>query len=98
MRCNADLKTGETLPMRVMSTGRVGNEVFVLKKTEDLTLDLGKGERRVSTLQFETKPEDAGDEVVRIWYAKDLNWQPAKIEIQDADGKALTQTLIGTGT
>ena len=75
----------------------MGNEVFVLKKAQDLTLDLGKGERRVSTLQFETKPEDAGDEVVRIWYAKDLNWQPAKIEIQDADGKALTQTLIGTG-
>jgi len=97
LRCNADLKTGDTLTMRVMSTGRVGNEVFVLKKTEDLTLDLGKGERRVSTLLFETKPEDAGDEVVRIWYAKDLNWQPAKIEIQDADGKALTQTLIGTG-
>ncbi|PQJ24151.1 hypothetical protein BSZ31_03330 [Limnobacter sp. SAORIC-690] len=98
LRCNADLKTGDTLTMRVMSTGRVANEVFVLKKAQDLTLDLGKGERRVSTLLFETKPEDAGDEVVRIWYAKDLNWQPAKIEIQDADGKALTQTLIGTGT
>jgi len=97
LRCNADLKVGDTLTMRVMSTGRVANEVFVLKKTEDLTLDLGKGERRVSTLQFETKPEEAGDEIVRIWYAKDLNWQPAKIEIQDADGKALTQTLIGTG-
>ena len=52
----------------------------------------------MSTLQFETKPEDAGDEIVRIWYAKDLNWQPAKIEIQDADGKALIQTLIGVGT
>ncbi|MCE2744565.1 MAG: DUF3108 domain-containing protein [Burkholderiales bacterium] len=98
LRCNANLKAGDTLAMRVMSTGRVGNEVFVLKKMEDLTLDLGKGDRRVSTLQFETKPEEAGDEIVRIWYAKDLNWQPAKIEIRDAEGKALTQTLIGEGT
>ena len=98
LRCNADLSIGDTLEMRVMSTGRVAKEVFVLKKLEDLTLDLGKGERRVSTLQFETKPEEAGDETVRIWYAKDLKWQPAKIEIQDADGKALTQTLISIGS
>ena len=98
LRCNADLNIGDTLEMRVMSTGRVAKEVFVLKKLEDLTLDLGKGERRVSTLQFETKPEEAGDETVRIWYAKDLKWQPAKIEIQDADGKALTQTLISIGS
>lgn len=97
LRCSADLQPGDTLPMRVMSTGRLANEIFVVKKTEELALDFGQGERRVSTLQFETKPEDAGDEIVRIWYAKDLNWQPVKIEIQDADGKALTQTLIGQG-
>lgn len=97
LRCNSNMKTGDTLPMRVMGTGRVANEEFVLMKSEDLTLDLGKGERRVSTLQFESKPEEAGDEIVRIWYAKDLNWQPVKIEIRDADGKALTQTLIDAG-
>lgn len=97
LRCNSELKAGDTLSMRVMSTGRVGTEVFTLKKPEELTVNLGKGERRVSTLQFETKPEEAGDEIVRIWYARDLNWQPVKIQIQDAEGKALTQTLIGVG-
>lgn len=97
LRCNDDLKTGDSIPMRVMSTGRVANEVFNLKQSEELTLNLGKGERSVKTLQFETRPEEAGDEIVRIWYAKDLNWQPVKIQIQDNDGKALTQTLIGMG-
>lgn len=97
LRCNANLKQGDELTMRVMSTGRLGTEVFALKKTEELALNLGKGERRVSALMFETRPEEAGDEIVRLWYAKDLNWQPVKIQIQDAEGKTLTQTLISSG-
>lgn len=97
LRCSADLKVDDSLPMRVMSTGRVGNEIFTVQKTEELTLNLGKGDRRVSALQFETKPEETGDEIVRIWYSKDLNWQPVKIQIQDNEGKTLTQTLIGLG-
>lgn len=97
LRCNNDLKVGDTLPLRVMSTSRLGNEVFTLKEVGNLTLDLGKGDRKVSTFQFETAPEEPGDEIVRIWYSKDLNWQPVKIQIQDNDGKALTQTLIGMG-
>lgn len=97
LRCNSELKMGDTLAMRVMSTGRIANEVFQLQKAEDVTLNLGKGERLVKTWQFETMPEEAGDEIVRIWYSKDLNWQPVKIQIQDNDGKALTQTLIALG-
>lgn len=97
LRCNAELKTGASLSMRVMSTGRVSNEVFILKKPEELTLDLGQGGRKVNALQFESKPEKADDEIVRIWYAKDMNWQPVKIEIQDAEGKTLIQTLISMG-
>ncbi|RZS39698.1 uncharacterized protein DUF3108 [Limnobacter thiooxidans] len=97
LRCNSDLKAGDTLAMRVMSTGRVGNEVFTVLKAEDVTLNLGKGDRRVDTLLLETKPEEQGDEIVRIWYSKDLAWQPVKIEIKDNEGKSLTQTLIGLG-
>ena len=97
LRCSNDLKKGDTLALRVMSTGRVANETLILKEENEISLDLGKGERRVKTLQFESRPEDAGDEIVRIWYSKDLNWQPVKIEIQDAEGKTLTQTLIGLG-
>ncbi|MCR2745323.1 DUF3108 domain-containing protein [Limnobacter parvus] len=97
LRCNSNLKAGDTLPLRVMSTGRLSNEVFTLQKTEDISLNLGKGERRVSTLVLETTPETSDDEIVRIWYAKDLNWQPVKIQIQDNEGKTLTQTLISTG-
>lgn len=97
MRCNSDLKLGDTLTMRVMSTGRVANEVFKLQKSEEVTLNLGKGDRSVKTWQFETMPEEAGDEIVRIWYSKDLNWQPVKIQIQDNEGKSLTQTLIALG-
>lgn len=97
LRCNSNLKANDTLPLRVMSTGRLTNEVFTVQKTEDMTLNLGKGERRVSTLVFETVPETAGDEIVRIWYSKDLNWQPVKIQIQDDEGKTLTQTLISVG-
>ena len=97
LRCNSDLKVGDTLAMRVMSTGRIANEVFKLQKTEDVTLNLGNGERSVKTWQFETMPEETGDEIVRIWYSKDLNWQPVKIQIQDNEGKTLTQTLIALG-
>lgn len=97
LRCNSELKVGDTLAMRVMSTGRIANEVFKLQKAEEVTLNLGKGDRSVKTWQFETIPEEAGDEVVRIWFSKDLNWQPVKIQIQDNDGKALTQTLIALG-
>ena len=97
LRCNANLAVGDALALRVMSTGRVGNEVFTLRKKEELDLDFGRGARRLNTLQFETTPEDASDEIVRIWYSSDLNWQPVKIQIQDADGKTLTQTLVGTG-
>lgn len=97
LRCNNDLKQGDTLVMRVMSTGRVANETFALREESEISLDLGEGDRRVKTLQFESKPEDASDEIVRIWYSKDLNWQPVKIQIQDAEGKSLTQTLIGLG-
>jgi hypothetical protein len=97
LRCNSDLKVGDKLAMRVMSTGRVGNEVFTVLKAEDVTLNLGQGDRRVNTLLLETKPEEAGDEIVRIWYSKDLAWQPVKIEIQDDEGKRLTQTLIALG-
>lgn len=97
LRCNSDLKVGDTLTLRVIGTGRIANEVFTLQKTEEVTLNLGKGDRRVGALLFETKPEEAGDEIVRIWYSKDLNWQPVKIQIQDNDGKTLTQTLIAMG-
>jgi len=97
LRCNDDLKMGDTLAMRVMSTGRIANEVFKLQKTEDVILNLGKGDRSVKTWQFETMPEEAGDEIVRIWYSKDLNWQPVKIQIQDNEGTSLTQTLIALG-
>ena len=97
LRCSSDLKIGDTLAMRVMSTGRIANEVFKLQKAEDITVNLGKGDRSVNTWQFETMPEEAGDEIVRIWYSKDLNWQPVKIQIQDNEGKALTQTLIAVG-
>lgn len=98
LRCKNNLKTGDKLTMRVMSTGRVSNEVFILQKAEDVTLKLGEGNRSVSTLLFETMPENAGDEIVRIWYAKDLNWQPVIVQIQSKEGKTLTQTLIGTET
>jgi len=97
LRCNSDLKVGDTLAMRVMSTGRLGNEVFSVMKTENMVLNLGNGDRRVSTLLLETRPEEQGDEIVRIWYSKDLDWQPVKIEIQDSEGKSLIQTLIGLG-
>lgn len=97
LRCNSELEVGDTLAMRVMSTGRIANEVFKLQKAEDVILNLGKGDRSVETLQFETMPEEAGDEIVRIWYSKDLNWKPVKIQIQDSDGTALTQTLIALG-
>lgn len=97
LRCNDDLKVGDTLAMRVMSTGRMNNELFTVLKAEEISLNLGKGDRRVNTLLLETKPEEAGDEIVRIWYSKDLAWQPVKIEIQDDEGKRLIQTLIGMG-
>ncbi|MEQ9107701.1 MAG: DUF3108 domain-containing protein [Limnobacter sp.] len=97
LRCNGNLAVGDTLALRVMSTGRLGNEVFTLQKKEDMSLNFGQGDRRLNTLQFESKPEEPGDEIVRIWYAKDLNWQPVMIQIQDAEGKTLTQTLIGMG-
>ena len=97
LRCNSELKVGDTLPMRVMSTGRIANEVFKLQKAEEVTLNLGKGDRSVKTWQFETMPEEAGDEIVRIWYSRDLNWQPVKIQIQDNEGKSLTQSLIALG-
>lgn len=95
LRCKDNLKVGSSLAMRVMSTGRISNELFTVSKSEELTLNLGKGDRRVNALLFETKPEGAGDEIVRIWYSKDLAWQPVKIEIQDDEGKRLIQTLIG---
>lgn len=97
LRCDNNLKMGDTLPLRVMSTGRLNSEVFTVQATGDMRLNLGKGDRRVSTLAFETTPETTGDEIVRIWYSKDLNWQPVKIQIQDHDGKTLTQTLIAAG-
>lgn len=97
LRCNNDLKEGDSVALRVMSTGRMTNEVFTLLQVGEVSLDLGKGDRRVKTVQFESRPEEPGDEIVRIWYAKDLNWQPVKIEIQDDDGKSLTQTLIAVG-
>lgn len=97
LRCNSDLKAGDTLPLRVMSTGRLNTEVFTVQTAGDMTLNLGKGDRRIGTLLLETTPETAGDEIVRIWYSKDLNWQPVKIQIQDNDGKTLTQTLITAG-
>lgn len=97
LRCDSKLNEGDTLALRVMSTGRLGNEVFALLNKEELTLNLGQGERRVSTYQFESKPEEPDDELVRIWYAKDLNWQPVKIQIQDKEGNRLTQTLTGMG-
>ncbi|HEX4844413.1 MAG TPA: DUF3108 domain-containing protein [Limnobacter sp.] len=97
LQCKADFKAGDTVPMRVMSTGRVGTELWAFKTEESITIDLGQGDRAVSAWLFESKPEDARDEVVRIWYAKDLAWKPVKIQIQDADGKSLTQTLMGQG-
>ncbi|HEX4919001.1 MAG TPA: DUF3108 domain-containing protein [Limnobacter sp.] len=97
LQCKADFKAGETVPMRVMSTGRVGTESWTFKTEETVTIDLGQGDRSLSAWLFESKPEDAQDEVVRIWYARELAWKPVKIQIQDADGKSLTQTLIGTG-
>ncbi|HEX4855191.1 MAG TPA: DUF3108 domain-containing protein [Limnobacter sp.] len=97
LRCSNDLKQGDQVTLRVMSTGRVGTEVFRLQKSEELLLNLGQGERKVSSLQFETKPEEPGDEIVRIWFSKDLEWQPVKIQIMDSEGKSITQTLIGMG-
>ncbi|HEX4880293.1 MAG TPA: DUF3108 domain-containing protein [Limnobacter sp.] len=97
LQCKADFQPGDVVPMRVMSTGRVGTETWTFKSAETMTVDLGQGERSLTVWLFESRPEDDKDEVVRIWYAKDLGWKPAKIQIQDADGKSLTQTLIGSG-
>lgn len=97
LQCNSKIDLGQALPMRVMSTGRLSTETWTLKAHETVALNLGEGERTVKTWQFESAPEDAQDEVVRIWYAEDLDWKPVKIQIQDADGKSLTQTLIGLG-
>lgn len=95
LRCNPSIKTGEQLSLRVMGTGRVASEVFTLKGAEELTLNLGKGPQAVAAQLFESKPENAEDEVVKIWFAKQMNWHPIQIQLLDPDGKSLTQTLIG---
>jgi hypothetical protein len=97
LRCNGEANIGDTLDLRVMSTGRLGTETFTAKTRDAVTLSLGEGARMVKTVMYESTPKDANDEVVRIWFGKDMNWQPVKIQIQDPDGKSLTQTLIGEG-
>lgn len=97
LRCNSEIRPGEQISLRVMSTGRVGTEVFKFQKTEDIQLNLAQGERKVSTFLFETRPEEPGDEILRVWFSKDLDWLPARIQIQDAEGKSMTQNLIAVG-
>ncbi|HEY1057177.1 MAG TPA: DUF3108 domain-containing protein [Limnobacter sp.] len=97
LRCGAPAKTGDEIKLRVIGTGRVSTEWFVLKGTEDVVVNLGDREQTVNALKFESKPEDAGDDIVRVWYGKQVGWQPVRIQIQDADGKSLTQTLTGVG-
>ncbi|MCQ8897642.1 DUF3108 domain-containing protein [Limnobacter humi] len=95
LRCGAPAKAGDELKFRVIGTGRIGTEWFVLKGTEDVVLNLGEREQTVVALKFESKPDEPGDDIVRVWYGKQLGWQPVRIQIQDADGKSLTQTLTG---
>jgi hypothetical protein len=99
LRCNNNFKIGDSFTMRVISTGRVANEVFTVRSVDDeVILNFGQeGDRRVSSMQFEIKPEKLGDEIVRLWFAKEFNWQPVKIQIQDMDGKSLSQTLMSVG-
>lgn len=98
LKCSASTpKTGEVWPLKVMSTGRVTPEQFVMKGTEELTLNLPQGNKKVTAIQFETKPENADDDLIRVWYAKSMGWVPVRIQVAEQDGKSITQTLVGTG-
>ena len=95
LRCSNTLKKGDTLALKVMGTGRVAQETFSVLSGEALTINMGKGEQTMPVLEFESKPEHADDEIVRVWFAKSLNWLPVKIQLSDKEGKSMTQTLIG---
>lgn len=97
LRCNPKLDAGQALPVRVMTTGRLGTEPFVVKGSETLELSIDGKNQKVNALQLETTPEFEGDDIVRVWFAQSLSWLPVQIQIQDKEGKSMTQTLIGQG-
>lgn len=96
LRCAPAMKKGDTLPVRIMGTGRLSTETFtVLDTNVDVNLNLGQGNQTVQVIELESKPEDAEDDTIRLSFAKPLNWVPVKIQLTDRDGKSVTQTLIG---
>ncbi|WP_288106575.1 DUF3108 domain-containing protein [Limnobacter sp.] len=95
LHCKGKVDQGDVMKMRVMTTGALDTEPFTFKKSENLELNLGKESKTVKTYLFELAPQEADDDTVRLWFAPDLNWTAAQIQVEDHKGAQLTQTLVG---
>lgn len=98
LSCAGKVSSGDKVPLRVVSTGRVSTERFKFMGEEPLTVNWGKGSQSISTLRFESELQSPGDEKVRVWFAPGLKWVTVQIQIEDDKGKQLTQTLVGLKT
>lgn len=95
LRCKGKVDKGDVMKMRVMTTGALDTEPFTFKKSESLTLNLDKGAKTVKAYLFELTPQEADDDIVRLWFSPDLNWTAVQIQVEDHKGTQLTQTLVG---
>ena len=94
LSCQTKINTGDVVKMPVMSTGRVQVEEFTSKEKIQLAVMLKTGTQRLQTWLFESKADAPGDDIVRVWYAPQMDWRPVQIQIEDKEGKKLTQNLI----
>lgn len=93
LQCNRQAE-GMKGEFPVMTTKALEKETFEFKKTESLELYLNGKKQSVEAAMFQNTPIK-GDDIIRVWYAPKMQFLPLRLDVEDEDGKTISQTLTG---
>ncbi|MDX1668169.1 MAG: DUF3108 domain-containing protein [Limnobacter sp.] len=91
LMCNNPKDDFFSVELPVMTTGRLETEVFRAEGTE--RLEMKESGQEIVALKLSNTPKE-GDDVIRLWFDPNNAYTPVQIQVQEADGQSVTQTLI----
>lgn len=89
--CNQKIKDPFEIVLPIMTTGRLESETFKSEGLEEV--EIGQNPKKIQALRLSNSPKQ-GDDTIRIWFDPNNQYLPVQIQVEESDGKSVTQRLL----